>query len=169
MARGCFDPRSHSLDRRVSIHSQSHCFCRLLFRRPAVLPRAHTTNGAALVRLHGAGGLGGFAGRCGCDFKFPNWPDGKRRACRIPGHLHQNHGHFASAGRRTRHSGCAGERCSRPSGLCCGIASFASCGCTARLRSSPRHRPQCLGRLECPCLCAKAPPRARLNTSPKSI
>jgi hypothetical protein len=100
---------------------------------------------------------GGFAGRLGSDFKFPNWSGGKRRACGVPCHLYEHHDHPALSHRRSRHGGGASERRSRPFGIWRSVADTASHSSAARVRRGPRWRPRRLRRLECRCLCDTAP------------
>ena len=83
VARGRFCAQPRPLDCLVGICPQLSRIHRLYLHRPAILPRAHATNNAALVRLRVTSGFGGFARRRGRSFKLPNWSDGERRACCI--------------------------------------------------------------------------------------
>ena len=90
VAGGRFGAQPRPMGRMVGICSQRHRIHRLYLHRPAILPRTHPTNHTTLVRLRVTSGFGGFPSRRGRNSKLPNWPDGKRRACCVPGHLHQH-------------------------------------------------------------------------------
>ena len=169
MARGRFGARSCPLDRMVGIRSQPRCLRTLSLNRRAISPRTHATDDTPLVRLRDTGEYGGFAGRLGIDFKFPNWSGGKRRACGVPCHLYEHHGHPALSHRRSRHGGGASERRSRPCGIWRSVADTASHSSAARVRRGPRWRPRRLRRLECRCLCDTAPSSHRLSISPTGV
>jgi hypothetical protein len=117
------------LGRMVGICSQRHRSHRLYLHRPAILPRTHPTNHTTLVRLRVTRGFGGFASRRGRNSKLSNWPDRKRRACCIPGDLHQHHAHSASPRRRSCHGSRVGERRSRSCRIWLGFAHLATPQC----------------------------------------
>ena len=111
------------------------------------------------------GGFGGFAGRRGRNSKLSNWPDGKRRACCVPGHLHQHDAHSASPRWRSCRGSRVGERRSRSCRIWLGFAHLASRRSAAWIRCSPHRRPRRFRRLECRCLCNTSLPSCRLMTS----
>ena len=166
VAGGRFGAQPRPMDCMVGICSQRHRIHRLYRHRPAILPRTHATNQTTLVRLGATSGFGGFAGRRGRNSKLSNWPDGKRRACRIPGYLHQHYAHSASARWRSCRGSRVGERRSRSCRIWLGIAQLASRRSAAWIRCSPHRRPRRFRRLECRCLCNTSLPSSCLITSP---
>src|SRR5260370_3829663 len=88
VAGGRFGAQPLPMGRMIGICSHRHRIHRLYLHRPAILPRTHPTNHTTLVRLRVTSGFGGFASRRGRNSKLSNWPDRKRRACCVPGHLH---------------------------------------------------------------------------------
>src|SRR3984893_18529056 len=161
-----FGAQPRPMGRMVGVCSQRHRIHRLYLHRPAILPRTHPTNHTTLVRLRVTSGFGGFASRRDCNSKLSNWPDGKRRACCVPGHLHQHYAHSASPRWRSCHGSRVGERRSRSCRIWLGFAHLASRRSAAWIRCSPHRRPRRFRRLECRCLCNTSLPSSCLITSP---
>src|SRR5262250_2688472 len=109
-------------------------------------------------RLHLTSGFGGFASRRDRNSKLSNWSDRKRRACCVPGHLHQHHAHSASPRWRSCHGSRVGERRSRSCRIWRGVAHLASCRSATWIPRGPHHRPRRFRRLERPCLCNTSRP-----------
>ena len=124
-----------------------------------------STNRTTLVQLRVTSGYGGIAGRRGGNFKLSNWPDGKRRAGCVPGHLHQHDAYSASPRWRSCHGSRVGERRSRSCRIWLGFAHLAFRRSAAWIRCSPHRRPRRFRRLECRCLCNTSLPSCRLMTS----
>ena len=166
VAGGRFGAQPRPMGRMVGICSQRHRIHRLYLHRPAILLRTHPTDHTTLVRLRVTSGFGGFASRRGRNSKLSNWPDGKRRACGVPGHLHQHYAHSASPRWRSCHGSRVGKRRSRSCRIWLGFAHLASRRSAAWIRCSPHHRPRRFRRLECRCLCNTSLPSSCLITSP---
>jgi hypothetical protein len=166
VAGGRFNAQPRPMDRRVGICSQPHRIHRLYRHRSAILPRTHPTNHTTLVRLRLTSGFGGFASRRDRNSKLSNWSDGKRRACCVPGHLHEHHAHSASPRWRSCHGSRVGERRSRSCRIWRGAAHLASCRSAAWIPRGPHHRPRRFRRLERPCLCNTSPPSSCLIALP---
>ena len=109
LARRHFGARSRSLDRPLSIGSQPGCFRSVCVDRQTVWPGSYAADETALVRLRDEGRHGRTTGRCGRYSKFSNWSNGKRRACCVPGYLHEYYADLASPRRRSCHGRSASE------------------------------------------------------------
>jgi DNA-binding transcriptional LysR family regulator len=166
VAGGRFGAQARPMGRMVGVCSQRHRIHRLYLHRPAISPRSHPTNHTTLVRLRVTSGFGGFASRRDCNSKLSNWPDGKRRAGCVPGHLHQHYAHSASPRWRSFHGSRVGERRSRSCRIWLGFAHLASRRSATWIRCSPHLRARRFRRLECRCLCNTSPPGSCLITSP---
>lgn len=111
------------------------------------------------------GEFGSFACWRGSDFKLPNWSDRERRACCIPGHLYEHHGHSPLPRWRSCHGCGVGECRSRPCWIWRSVVNTASHGSAAWICNSPHRRPRRLRRVECYCLCDTAPPSSASGMS----
>ncbi len=149
LARGHFGARSRSLDRPLSIGSQPGCFRPVCVDRQTVWPGSYAADDTALVRLRDEGRHGRTTGRRGRYSKFSNWSNGKRRACCVPGYLHECYADLASPRRRSCHGRSASECCFRPCRFWRSVANAASRGSAAWISPGPHCCPQRLRCLEC--------------------
>src|SRR5262249_39320054 len=149
LARGHFGARSCSLDCLLGIRSQPGCFRSVCVDRQTVWPGSYAADDTALVRLLGKGGHGRTAGRRGRYSKFSNRSDGKRRACCVPGYLHEYYADLASPRRRSCHGRSASECCFRPCRFWRSVANAASRGSAPWISPGPHCCPQRLRCLEC--------------------
>ena len=125
------------------------CFRSVCVDRQTVWPGGYAADDTALVRLRDEGRHGRTTGRRGRYSKFSNWSNGKRRACCVPGYLHEYYADLASPRRRSCHGRSASECCFRPCRFWCSVANAASRGSAVWISPGPHCCPQRLRCLEC--------------------